>query len=190
MSTAARTVTGSLCWVTARDINWSLPDRSGWALPQPNSKNNSGSTTMPARSRDCFETICMVGDQYLFSTNLRFLMDVSLGRHACFSWIGPATSPFSVFTLLYGINDRACEMSLSRPRRLSSARKIYSGALYSRAFIIQQGIHSPVSSHARAAAFCGKSKTLICASMKCVAIVGIIFRNPLSVTAAMRAIWR
>jgi len=58
-------------------------------------------------------------------------MDASLGRHTRFSWIGPATSPFSVFTLLYGINDRACEMSLSRPWRLSSARTIYSGALYS-----------------------------------------------------------
>jgi hypothetical protein len=32
----------------------------------------------------------------------------------------------------------------------------------------QLGIHSPVSSHARASAFCGKSKTLICAPMKCV----------------------
>ena len=52
-------------------------------------------------------------------------MDASLGRHACFSWIGPATSPFSVFTLLYGNDDRACEMPLSRPRRLSSARIIY-----------------------------------------------------------------
>ena len=68
---------------------------------------------MPARSRDCFETICMVGDQYLFSTNLRFLMDASLGRRTCFSWIGPATSPFSVFILLYGNDDRAYEMSLS-----------------------------------------------------------------------------
>src|SRR6478736_5941959 len=70
---------------------------------------------MPARSRDCFETICMVGDQYLFSTNLRLLMDASLGRHTCFSSIGPATSLFYVFTLLYGIDDRACEMPLSRP---------------------------------------------------------------------------
>lgn len=49
---------------------------------------------MPARNRDFFEAICMVGDQYLFSTNLRFLMDASLGRYTCFSWIGPATSPF------------------------------------------------------------------------------------------------
>lgn len=90
---------------------------------------------MPARSRDCFEAICIVGDQYLFSTNLRFLMDASLGRHTCFSWIGPATSPFSVFTLLYGIDDRACEMRLCRPRRLSPARTIYNGALCGRAFI-------------------------------------------------------